>query len=159
MRQLEAVIYNVVGLHARPARVLVDTAKKFQANISVQHGSKQADAKNLISILTLGVATGQKVQFQVEGADEDAATTALIVAIVEGLGDGPPSSILIATLQGGLGEGLVNLKLDGSEILARDCSPEIDQEQVRLQKALAAARDQLSSVTDHFQKNRKKWEH
>ena len=45
MKQLELVIHNKTGLHARPARVFVDIAKQFQSSIRVGHKEKQVNAK------------------------------------------------------------------------------------------------------------------
>jgi phosphocarrier protein FPr len=92
MQQLDLVIHNVTGLHARPARVLVDIAKQYRSTIRVRHGEKQANAKSLISILTLGVTSGQSIQFDISGEDEEAAANALSAAVRDGLGEGPASS-------------------------------------------------------------------
>ena len=69
MKQLDLVIRNKTGLHARPARVLVDLAKQFQSTIHIGHGQKSVNAKSLISVLTLGVTTGQHISLDVDGAD------------------------------------------------------------------------------------------
>jgi phosphocarrier protein FPr len=87
MKQLDIVINNPTGLHARPAKVFVKLAKKFKADIRVQHGEKQAKAKSLVSMLTLGVKCGSEIRITVEGADETEALEALHRAIEEGLGE------------------------------------------------------------------------
>src|SRR6266508_3169876 len=87
MKQLELVIRNKTGLHARPARVFVDIAKQFQSSIRVGHKQKQVNAKSLISVLTLGVESGQRIFIDVEGADEAAAVAALEAAVWSGLGE------------------------------------------------------------------------
>ncbi len=89
MKQLDLVIRNKTGLHARPARVFVDIAKQFQSNIRIGHGEKLVNAKSLISVLTLGVASGQRISIDVEGADEAAAVAALEAAVCRGLGEEP----------------------------------------------------------------------
>src|SRR5262245_14437265 len=89
MKQLDLVIRNKTGLHARPARVFVDIAKQFQSTIRVGHGEKQVNAKSLISVLTLGVASGQRISIDVDGADEAAAVAALEAAVWSGLGEEP----------------------------------------------------------------------
>ena len=61
MKQLEIVILNQTGLHARPAKVLVNLAKTFKCDISIQHGPKKANAKSMVSVLTLGASCGSKV--------------------------------------------------------------------------------------------------
>jgi phosphocarrier protein FPr len=89
MKQLDLVIRNKTGLHARPARVFVDIAKRFQSTIRVAHGEKQVNAKSLISVLTLGVTSGQRISIDVDGADEAAAVAALEAAVWSGLGEEP----------------------------------------------------------------------
>ncbi|MFU8826233.1 MAG: phosphoenolpyruvate--protein phosphotransferase [Brevefilum sp.] len=87
MKHLEIVINNPTGLHARPAKVFVNVAKTFQADIRVFHGEKKANAKSLISLLTLGVEPGSTIRIEVNGEDEEAAMTALRDAVESGLGE------------------------------------------------------------------------
>jgi multiphosphoryl transfer protein len=88
MKKLEIVIQNPTGLHARPAKEFVNIAKKFQSKISVFHGEKKANAKSLISMLTLGVESGSEICVEVSGDDEETAIIALEHAILDGLGEG-----------------------------------------------------------------------
>ncbi|MEW5961648.1 MAG: HPr family phosphocarrier protein, partial [Chloroflexota bacterium] len=87
MRQLDLILPNPTGLHARPAKVFVNTAKQFKANIRVQHGAKKANAKSVISVLTLGVEKGGQIRITVDGPDEDEALAVLKQAVETGLGD------------------------------------------------------------------------
>ncbi|MBT3190673.1 MAG: phosphoenolpyruvate--protein phosphotransferase [Anaerolineae bacterium] len=87
MKQLEIVIQNPTGLHARPAKIFVNLAKQYQSDIRVFHGEKKANAKSLISMLTLGVQSGSGIRIEVEGEDEDAAIVAIEEAIAGGLGE------------------------------------------------------------------------
>jgi phosphocarrier protein FPr len=89
MQQLDLVIHNATGLHARPARVFVDIAKQYQSSIKIRHNGKLVNAKSLISVLTLGVARGQQIQVEVNGEDEESAAAAIVVAVRDGLGEGP----------------------------------------------------------------------
>ncbi len=88
MQQLDLVIHNATGLHARPARVFVDLAKRFQSTIKVSNGTKQVNAKSLIAVLTLGVAHGQHIFVEVSGEDEQEAAETIARAVQEGLGEG-----------------------------------------------------------------------
>ena len=90
MKELDLVIHNPSGLHARPAKVFVNTAKKFKSNIKLQHGAKKVNAKSMISILTLGVESGGQIRIMVDGPDEDEALAILKAAVEEGLGDEHP---------------------------------------------------------------------
>ena len=87
MKQIEIVIHNRTGLHARPAKVLVNLAKQFKSDIRLQHGEKKANAKSMVSVLTLGVVSGSEVIVRVDGVDEEKAIAELEAAILAGLGD------------------------------------------------------------------------
>ncbi len=88
MKQLDILIQNPTGLHARPAKTFVNIAKGFKANIKVYHDDKMANAKSLISLLTLGVKSGSQIKIEVDGEDEEQALEALESAINIGLGEG-----------------------------------------------------------------------
>ena len=87
MKQIEIVIHNRTGLHARPAKVLVNLAKQFKSDIRLQHGEKKANAKSMVSVLTLGVVSGSEITVQADGEDEETAIVELETAILAGLGD------------------------------------------------------------------------
>jgi multiphosphoryl transfer protein len=87
MKQIELVIQNRTGLHARPAKVLVNLAKQFKSDINLQHGAKRANAKSMVSVLTLGAASGSEITVSANGADEEKAIAELEAAIRAGLGD------------------------------------------------------------------------
>lgn len=91
MKQLELTIQNPTGLHARPAATFVKIAKGFKCKIHVQHGPKKANAKSVLSVLTLGVKPGGCIEITVDGPDEDAALAALTEAVTNGLGDELPA--------------------------------------------------------------------
>ena len=88
MKQLDILIQNPTGLHARPAKTFVNVAKEFKANIKVYHNEKMANAKSLISLLTLGVKSGSQIKIEADGEDEEQALAALESAVISGLGEG-----------------------------------------------------------------------
>ncbi|GJM40226.1 MAG: phosphoenolpyruvate--protein phosphotransferase [Ardenticatenaceae bacterium] len=88
MKQLNFVIENATGLHARPAKVFVKTAKKFKSNIRISHGEKNVNAKSLIAVLGLGVKHGGNIQVELDGEDEELAAEAIQTAVADGLGEG-----------------------------------------------------------------------
>jgi len=71
------VITNKVGLHARPASVLVQTAARFQSKIHAQYGEKTANAKSLLGVLKLGATVGATIIVRAEGEDAEQAIAAL----------------------------------------------------------------------------------
>lgn len=88
MKQLEITINNETGLHARPAKTLVNLVKPFKSSITIWHGEKKANAKSLISVLTLGASKGSQLKIEVNGEDEDTALKEIEAAILSGLGEG-----------------------------------------------------------------------
>ncbi len=88
MKQLEITINNETGLHARPAKTLVNLVKQFKSDIVIWHGEKKANAKSLISVLTLGASKGSQLKIEVNGEDEETALAQIESAIRSGLGEG-----------------------------------------------------------------------
>ncbi len=75
--ETRVVILNKVGLHARPARLLVQTAAQFQSYIQVHAGDKSANARSIIGILKLGAASGDTLHIHAEGEDAEEAVKRL----------------------------------------------------------------------------------
>lgn len=70
MKEFTYVIKEELGLHARPAGLLVKEAKKFQSATTLAAKGKTAAAGKLIAIMSMGVKQGDEVTVQVEGPDE-----------------------------------------------------------------------------------------
>ena len=66
-----------LGLHARPAGLLVKEAAKYKSAITVDSGVKKADAKRIMAIMAMGVKKGVEVTVTVDGEDEDVAFEAI----------------------------------------------------------------------------------
>ena len=73
MQSFSYVIKDEVGIHARPAGLLVKEAKKFQSKVKIVKGEKTADATKLMMVMSLGVKCGEEVTVEVEGEDEETA--------------------------------------------------------------------------------------
>jgi phosphotransferase system HPr (HPr) family protein len=85
--QATLVLRNKVGLHARPASKFVATAAKFQANITVRHGHRQANAKSILMVLTLGAGHNAEIQIEAQGADAEEAIAALVALVESNFGE------------------------------------------------------------------------
>ena len=70
----QVTIQNPSGLHARPAAMLVEAMKGFDAKVQVLKGEKSANAASIMSVLALGAVTGDVVTITAEGNDAEAAT-------------------------------------------------------------------------------------
>ena len=66
MKEFTYVIKEELGLHARPAGLLVKEAKKFQSATTLAAKGKTAAAGKLIAIMSMGVKQGDEVTVQVE---------------------------------------------------------------------------------------------
>ena len=77
MKNFEYTIKDELGIHARPAGMLVKEAKKYQSKITTTKEGKTAEASKLMAVMSLGVKCGQTVQIAVEGADEEAAAAGI----------------------------------------------------------------------------------
>lgn len=73
MQKFEYVIKDEVGIHARPAGMLVKEAQKYDSKITIKCDGKSSEATRLMAVMGMGVKCGQTVEVIVEGADEDAA--------------------------------------------------------------------------------------
>ena len=85
MKTFNYVITDEVGIHARPAGMLVKEAKKYESSVMIKKGEKKADAKKLMVLMGLGVKCGEEVTVEVEGADEEKAYEAMETFFKENL--------------------------------------------------------------------------
>ena len=85
MREFTYTIKDELGIHARPAGLLVKEAAKFSATVKIAKGEKSADAKKLFALMGLGVKNNDEITVTCEGADEDAAAEALQVFLAANL--------------------------------------------------------------------------
>lgn len=75
------VITNPSGLHTRPAKKIVDEAKKFACEITLVKGDKEGSAKSLIKLMKLGIALGSTIDIRCDGEDEQSALDAMEILI------------------------------------------------------------------------------
>ena len=88
MRRIEFVVGDPLGLHARPAGLLVKVAQGFQSESTVRltRTDKTASLKRLLAVMGLAVKGGDTITVTVEGVDEDAAAAAIEDWLKEHLG-------------------------------------------------------------------------
>ncbi|MDR1921043.1 MAG: HPr family phosphocarrier protein [Candidatus Adiutrix sp.] len=76
-RSMELIIKNRLGLHARAAAKLVRAAGEYQATIKLVKDGQAADARSVLSLISLGCAYDSKVTVHAEGIDAEGAVSAL----------------------------------------------------------------------------------
>lgn len=70
MLKAEFEIKNNMGLHARPAAAFVQVCNRFKSNIDIKAKNKMVNAKSIIGVLALGIASGDMVEIEIDGLDE-----------------------------------------------------------------------------------------
>lgn len=65
------------GIHARPATLLVQTASKFDSNISLEYGDKSVNLKSIMGVMSLGVGEGAEITISADGDDAKEALDAI----------------------------------------------------------------------------------
>ena len=71
MKSFEHVVKDQLGIHARPAGMLVKEAKAYTSKIKIKKGEKEAEATKLMAVMSLGVKKDDLVTVTVEGEDEE----------------------------------------------------------------------------------------
>ena len=82
MKETTLLITNEIGLHARPATFFIQRANEFKSKIIVKVGDREANAKSLLGVLSLGIEQGTELTITAEGPDESEAV-ASIEALVQ----------------------------------------------------------------------------
>ncbi len=85
MKEVKYIITDELGIHARPAGLLVKAVNQYDCNVTIKKGEQEGNAKSIISIMTLGIKQGDEVTFLVDGADEAEASETLRVFLKENL--------------------------------------------------------------------------
>ena len=90
MPEITTTITHAVGLHARPAALFVQTAKRYAATITIHYGERKANAKSIVQVLTLAAKQGSDLTIQAEGDDAEQALHALRDLIAANFNEGAP---------------------------------------------------------------------
>lgn len=165
------VVPNSTGLHARPAAVLANLAKKYQSGIMLHRGDDQANAKSVVSIMGLEVVHKDKVLLSAQGPDAQQAIDTMAPLLEAGLGDEgadpapapatteisqdaapaprprstDPNLLLGVSASSGLGVGKV-FQLRRQEIQVEEQGSDPHQERRNLDRAMDQARVQLDAL-------------
>ena len=70
-------VINTLGIHARPASLIVQTAMKFKSSIQLIKDGASADAKSIMSVMMLAATHDSSVTIRASGEDEQEAVRAI----------------------------------------------------------------------------------
>ena len=156
------VIASETGLHARPAAAVAAAARRFTSDVRLVKGNREANARSVVSIMTLEVAGGDTVTVAARGEDAGAAVAAIVETLTSGLAAGhgrdakraasapaPPLTSADGSLKGvpaspgvAIG-GVFQLRHDDEVLQERAANP--SHERRALDAAIAAAHLQLEA--------------
>jgi phosphocarrier protein HPr len=77
MKERQITVINSLGIHARPASMIVQTAMKFKSSLWLIKDGASADAKSIMSVMMLAAAYNSKVTIRASGEDEEDAVNAI----------------------------------------------------------------------------------
>ena len=85
MKEFKHVIQDPMGMHARPAGMLVKAVAGYASTITVTAPTGKADAKRLMGLMRLAAKQGMELTVTIEGADEEKAAAEIQAFMVENL--------------------------------------------------------------------------
>jgi phosphocarrier protein len=77
MIEKRLIIKNKLGLHARPAALFVQTASKYDADVTISKDGVEVNGKSIMGVMMLGAEYGSEVILKTQGKDEEAVCKAL----------------------------------------------------------------------------------
>jgi phosphocarrier protein len=83
MKEIKYLINDELGLHARPAGLLVKLAAKYKSDIQLGTPVKMVNAKRIIGVMALTLKQGQELTMTFSGEDEDQAAAAVEAFLAE----------------------------------------------------------------------------
>jgi phosphotransferase system HPr (HPr) family protein len=75
--EIQLLVIDPSGLHARPAARFVQAASRFSSRIVIRENGREADAKSLIALLGLTIRPSSEITLAADGPDADEALEAL----------------------------------------------------------------------------------
>ncbi|MCI5839639.1 MAG: HPr family phosphocarrier protein [Peptoniphilaceae bacterium] len=71
MAEKKVTVTNETGLHARPAASLVQFVKNYPGEVKLVKDGKEANAKSIFNVMSLGISKGTEINLIVEGENEE----------------------------------------------------------------------------------------
>ena len=66
---IELTVSNKMGIHARPAAMIVRVANKYSADVTVEKDEEQVNGKSIMGLMMLAAGSGSILRFRAEGSD------------------------------------------------------------------------------------------
>jgi phosphotransferase system HPr (HPr) family protein len=86
----EVVVANEMGLHARPASLLVGVASQYPCDVWIASGGRRVNGKSILQLLSLSAEAGTTLTIETKGGEAGRAIAELCALIRGGFGDAAP---------------------------------------------------------------------
>lgn len=70
-KSIELTVSNKMGIHARPAAMIVRVANKYAADVIVEKDDEQVNGKSIMGLMMLAAGNGSRLRFVATGHDAD----------------------------------------------------------------------------------------
>ncbi|CQR58967.1 phosphocarrier protein HPr [Paenibacillus riograndensis] len=81
-------VTDELGIHTRPASILVQAASKYNTEVNIEYNGRTVNLKSIVGVMSLGVPQGAQIQIAAAGSDADKAIEGIEEALKkEGLGE------------------------------------------------------------------------
>lgn len=77
MKEVSVTIVNRLGMHARPAALMVKTADRYRSQIWIRKDDLEVNGKSIMGVMMLAAEPGSSLHLRAQGPDEDEALEAL----------------------------------------------------------------------------------
>ncbi|MCK4353567.1 HPr family phosphocarrier protein [candidate division WOR-3 bacterium] len=84
MLEKEMTIINTLGIHARPAAMIVKVAGKYKSTVVITKDGIEANGRSIMDILMLEAEKGSKINIIVDGEDERDVFDAVVELVNRG---------------------------------------------------------------------------
>ncbi len=83
-------VTNTLGIHARPASMIVKVATQFQSDISLIKDDVNSDAKSIMGVMMLAAAKDSTISITADGPDAQPAVEAIMELFEKKFNEDPP---------------------------------------------------------------------
>jgi phosphocarrier protein len=87
MKTRTLTVPNKLGIHARPAALIVRKASEYKSEVFISNGVDEVNAKSIMGVMTLAAAGGTRISISTDGPDEDSALEGVCAVIETGFGE------------------------------------------------------------------------
>jgi phosphocarrier protein len=70
-KTVELTVSNKMGIHARPAAMIVRVANKYGADVIVEKDDEQVNGKSIMGLMMLAAGNGSQLRFTATGSDAE----------------------------------------------------------------------------------------